>query len=203
MREVFLLINLDNFKKNCNIPNLLSLFRIIIIGPFVYYFLKDDYIMAAIMIAISGLSDMFDGYIARKFDNVTKFGAMLDPIADKFTLAAVVVCLGIKIPVIMPIIVVLLGKEILMLSAGAILLKNHKTPPPAQWYGKLATIIFYISVVFIVLLKAVWGIENTNLIVILMCINVALMIFALAKYFILFLKIIRNDSDNATNNKFK
>lgn len=195
--------NFDNIKNFFNIPNLLSLLRIIIIGPFVYYFLEDNYIMAAIIIAISGLSDMCDGYIARKLDIVTKLGIMLDPIADKFTLAAVVVCLGIKIPVIMPIIIILLGKEVLMLLAGAILLGNHKTPPPAQWYGKLATVIFYISAVFIVLLKSVWKIENTTLIITLMCINVALMTFALARYFILFLKIMSNDSDNATNNKLK
>ena len=195
-----MLINSNNFKENCNIPNLLSILRIIIIGPFVYYFLKDNYVMAAVMIAISGLSDMFDGYIARRFNQITKLGAMLDPVADKITLGSVVICMCIKIPVIMPIIIILLVKEILMLLAGLVLLKKHKTPPPAQWYGKVATIVFYISVAVIVFLKAIWGIENMVLTITLMCITVALMFFALIRYFILFLKILEGDSDKSTNN---
>lgn len=198
-----MLINSNNFKENCNIPNLLSILRIIIIGPFVYYFLKDNYVMAAVMIAISGISDMFDGYIARKFNQITKLGAMLDPVADKITLGSVVICMCIKIPVIMPIIIILLVKEILMLLAGLVLLKKHKTPPPAQWYGKVATIVFYISVAVIVFLKAIWGIENMVLTITLMCITVALMFFALIRYFILFLKILEGDSDKSTNNVIK
>lgn len=198
-----MLINSNNFKENCNIPNLLSILRIIIIGPFVYYFLKDNYVMAAVMIAISGLSDMFDGYIARKFNQITKLGAMLDPVADKITLGSVVICMCIKIPVIMPIIIILLVKEILMLLAGLVLLKKHKTPPPAQWYGKVATIVFYISVAVIVFLKAIWGIENMVLTITLVCITVALMFFALIRYFILFLKILEGDSDKSTNNVIK
>ena len=198
-----MLIHSHNFKEYCNIPNLLSILRIIIIGPFVYYFLKDNYVMAAVMIAISGLSDMFDGYIARKFNQITKLGAMLDPVADKITLGSVVICMCIKIPVIMPIIIILLVKEILMLLAGLVLLKKHKTPPPAQWYGKVATIVFYISVAVIVFLKAIWGIENMVLTITLMCITVALMFFALIRYFILFLKILEGDSDKSTNNVIK
>ena len=198
-----MLINSNNFKENCNIPNLLSILRIIIIGPFVYYFLKDNYVMAAVMIAISGLSDMFDGYIARRFNQITKLGAMLDPVADKITLGSVVICMCIKIPVIMPIIIILLVKEILMLLAGLVLLKKHNTPPPAQWYGKVATIVFYISVAVIVFLKAIWGIENMVLTITLMCITVALMFFALIRYFILFLKILEGDSDKSTNNVIK
>ena len=198
-----MLINSNNFKENCNIPNLLSILRIIIIGPFVYYFLKDNYVMAAVMIAISGLSDMFDGYIARRFNQITKLGAMLDPVADKITLGSVVICMCIKIPVIMPIIIILLVKEILMLLAGLVLLKKHKTPPPAQWYGKIATIVFYISVAVIVFLKAIWGIENMVLTITLMCITVALMFFALIRYFILFLKILESGSDKSTNNVIK
>ena len=198
-----MLINSNNFKENCNIPNLLSILRIIIIGPFVYYFLKDNYVMAAVMIAISGLSDMFDGYIARRFNQITKLGAMLDPVADKITLGSVVICMCIKIPVIMPIIIILLVKEILMLLAGLVLLKKHKTPPPAQGYGKVATVVFYISVAVIVFLKAIWGIENMVLTITLMCITVALMFFALIRYFILFLKILEGDSDKSTNNVIK
>ena len=90
-----------------------------------------------------------------------------------------------------------------MLLAGLILLKKHKTPPPAQWYGKIATIVFYVSVAIIVLLKALWGIENITLTITLMCITVVLMFFALIKYFILFLQILGNDPDKSTDNIIK
>ena len=70
-------------KENFNIPNILSFIRIIIIIPFVLYFLNDDYLMAALMLIFSGLSDMFDGIIARKRGIVTDFGKLMDPLSDK------------------------------------------------------------------------------------------------------------------------
>ena len=120
------LTNTDSIKKVFNVPNLLSMLRIIIIFPFIYYFLIDNYVISVVLIAISGLSDMFDGFIARRFNQITKVGMMLDPVADKLTLLSVVVCLSVKVPIIMPIILVLVVKEVLMLLAGIILLKNHK-----------------------------------------------------------------------------
>ncbi len=195
--------NTDSIKKVFNVPNLLSMLRIIIIFPFIYYFLIDNYVISVVLIAISGFSDMFDGFIARRFNQITKVGMMLDPVADKLTLLSVVVCLSVKVPIIMPIILVLVVKEVLMLLAGIILLKNHKTPPSAKWYGKTATIVFYISVAVIVILKAVWNIEIESLTITLMCITVVLMLFALVKYFILFLDIMQDSSEKSTINTVK
>ena len=79
------LTNTDSIKKVFNVPNLLSMLRIIIIFPFIYYFLIDNYVISVVLIAISGLSDMFDGFIARRFNQITKVGMMLDPVADKLT----------------------------------------------------------------------------------------------------------------------
>ena len=102
-------------KEIFTIPNLLSILRIILILPFSIYFLNDEYIMAAVMLILSGITDMFDGMIARKFDQITKLGAMLDPIADKLTLAVVVICVGMKFNVVMPLVVILVVKEVSML----------------------------------------------------------------------------------------
>ena len=64
------------------IPNLLTYLRFLLVAPFVYFFLKENYIMAAVTIGLSGLTDCFDGMLARKLNQVTSLGKILDPIAD-------------------------------------------------------------------------------------------------------------------------
>lgn len=182
-------------KEIFTIPNLLSILRIILILPFSIYFLNDEYIMAAVMLILSGTTDMFDGMIARKFDQITKLGAMLDPIADKLTLAVVVICVGMKFKVVMPLVVILVVKEVSMLLAGVFLIIKHKTPPASKWYGKVATVVFYVSFSIIIILKSMFSFENTGLIVTLMSITVGFMMFALVKYFILFIDILNDDSN--------
>lgn len=190
-------------KENFNIPNILSFIRIIIIIPFVLYFLEDDYLSAALMLILSGLSDMFDGIIARKLNQITRLGKVLDPVADKLTLTAVILCMGIKFPEIIPLVIILILKDISMLIAGSILLKKDIEPPAAKWYGKLSTVFFYISVIIIVGLKAIWGITNPMLSISLLSITAILMIYALLKYFVLYLELTHNDFvEKRDTNKF-
>ena len=123
------------------IPNIITYVRFVLIIPFVYFFLAEQYIYAAICIGLSGLSDCFDGMAARKLNQVTPLGKILDPIADKVTLFAVVICMVIYVPMVLPILVTLLVKDLLMLLGGADLIKKRLTPPSANWYGKVGTII--------------------------------------------------------------
>ena len=105
-----------------------------LIGPFVYYFLHDQILPAAICLVLSGLSDMFDGMIARKFNQITELGKMLDPVADKLTQGTVAVCLAIKQPVLIPLLAIFILKELLMLVAGTFLvLKKKKRPTASKW----------------------------------------------------------------------
>lgn len=178
-------------KKDINVPNMLSLLRIFIIIPFVIFFLKERYILAGVMLAISGISDMFDGFIARKFDCVTRLGKLLDPVADKLTLAAVMICLGIKFHSLLVIVIILLFKDLSMIIAGSILLKRGIDPPASRWYGKLSTAFFYFSVIVIVGIKAIFEVEIPMLTMILLTITTILMIFSLINYFMLFLKLMK------------
>ncbi len=180
-------------KKNLTIPNLLSLLRIVVIFPLIVYFLDENYIIAGVMLLISGISDMFDGMIARKFNQVTQLGKMLDPVADKLTLIAVVICINILYPDVFLFVIVLFSKELIMLFGGIVLLKMKIKPPAARWYGKVSTVIFYVSITTIVLLKAIWGIKNNLITFILLGITSASMIFSLIKYAILFFKIIKEE----------
>ena len=173
------------------IPNILSFFRIVLIVPFVYFFLEKNYVLAAVMLILSGLSDACDGFIARKFNQVTELGKMLDPIADKLTLIAIMVCITIFSPIVLPVMIVLIVKDVIMIIGGSRLVKTGITPPAAKWYGKLGTFMFYVSVCLIVFLKAAFNYENDILSVTLLSITSVIMIFALIKYFLVYMSLLK------------
>ena len=106
------------------IPNILSFLRILLITPFMILFLNGNYIWASLMIIISGLTDCVDGFIARKFNQVSEFGKVLDPVADKLTLLAVGVGICIISPEVITVMVILIIKDILMMVGGLSLIKN-------------------------------------------------------------------------------
>ena len=189
------MVKVKNYNENFNIPNILSAFRIILIIPFFIYFLGDNYIGAAIVLILSGISDMLDGILARKLNQITRLGKILDPIADKLTLTAVVICLGIKFHEIIFLMVVFIVKDILMLIAGTILIKNKIEPPQSQWYGKLGTVFFYFSVIIIVGQKAIFNTTNSFLSITLLSITAIIMLYALFKYFLIFLELMKKKKD--------
>lgn len=129
-----------------HIPNILTVARFFLI-PFVIYFLVvDNYLMAFIFLTISGLTDVLDGFIARKFNFITNFGKLIDPLADKATQISVLIALMLKniIPFWMIVIVAL--KEAAMI-AGASFLYGKELVVSSKWYGKLSTVLFYIAIV--------------------------------------------------------
>lgn len=174
------------------VPNLLSYLRIILIFPFVVCFLEGNYVAALVFVGISALSDCCDGYIARRFHQVTDLGKMLDPIADKLTLLAVMVCITILTPYVLPVMIILIVKDLLMLIGGTCLLRKGIKPPAAKWYGKLGTILFYISVLLIVFLKAIFQYENPFLSVGLLLITALVMIYALVQYYLIYRKLLKD-----------
>ena len=80
-------------NKNINVPNALSVLRILLIIPFVILYTRGEFVWAVVCLVLSGLSDLFDGMIARRFHQQTEVGQMLDPIADKLTQGTVAICL--------------------------------------------------------------------------------------------------------------
>ena len=105
-------------NKNINVPNALSILRILLIIPFVILYTRGEFVWAVVCLVLSGLSDLFDGIIARRFHQQTEVGQMLDPIADKLTQGTVAICLAIQIPVLLPLLAVFVLKELLMLVGG-------------------------------------------------------------------------------------
>ena len=194
---------IEYLTKNLTVPNALSLMRIIIIIPFIMAAVSGDYITAVSILAISALTDFLDGAIARKFNQITDLGKMLDPTADKITLMAVMICVGAKFPEVFPFMVVLIAKEVVMLIAGAILIFLKETPPAARWYGKVATVTFYISIILIIGLKAFFNYSNGDFNKVLMYVVAIFMFYAVVRYGRSFWEVIKSRKNNISKNKFK
>ncbi len=147
----------DLFKGCCTIPNLLSVIRILLTPVFAYLFYNDMKIEAVIVLAVSALTDTFDGQIARKFNQVSALGKVLDPVADKLSqlTIAVVLLLSFRkaddqmIRAFGYVFLVFLIKEAIMLIGGLVMLLLNIRPGAAEIFGKLATLIFYVGMVII------------------------------------------------------
>lgn len=148
-----------NWKKEIfTIPNLLSLFRLLLIPVYIVLYLKAietnqpvDFIIAASVLAVSCLTDAMDGQIARRFNMITRVGKILDPIADKFTQLTLVVCLAIRYPVLWTLVGLLVAKEGFQLVALALLMRKGKMLNGALLSGKICTTVLFTSFVVLVL----------------------------------------------------
>ena len=135
-----------------NIPNILTIIRFILIPIILNFIFQGDYISGIIIFSISGLTDVLDGFIARKFNLISNFGKLMDPLADKLTQISVLAALvSVKIiPVWILAIVVL--KELIMV-VGASFLYGKDVVVYSKWYGKLATVLFYLAIVMSLLMN--------------------------------------------------
>ena len=129
-----------------NIPNALTIVRFLLIPFIVFYILTGQYIAGFVVLTISGLTDILDGCIARKFNFITNFGKLIDPLADKSTQIAVLASLTFKGIIPLWILLIVFIKEIAMV-AGASFLYGKKLVVSSRWYGKLATVLFYAAIV--------------------------------------------------------
>ncbi|WP_161877955.1 CDP-alcohol phosphatidyltransferase family protein [Alkalibacterium sp. MB6] len=138
-----------NKKDWYSIPNILSYIRLMMVPFFIYYYItaedRNDFYIATGILVASGVTDALDGYIARRFDQKTKLGTLLDPVADKLTQLAVVAVLMIRWPIFIFLFLLFIVKEGFMLVENIRLYKRGATIDGAEWYGKIATIIFYLT----------------------------------------------------------
>ena len=189
-------------NKIFTIPNIISFFRIALIIAFVpVYFansIKNNVIIAFGIIVLSGLSDVVDGFIARRFNMVSELGKILDPIADKLTQAAVLFCLLINHKALLPMFIVLFVKELLTAIAAAYLLKNKFVKPmSARWWGKLSTVAIYSTIVYVVLMEFI-PVLPEFVSTILMVISIACMILSMLGYMQIVLKTTTKNAQEET-----
>lgn len=129
-----------------HVPNILTILRFLFIPVILYYIFIGNYLLAFAFFTISSITDILDGFIARKFNFISNFGKLMDPLADKLTQISVLASLVMVhiIPVWILAIVVL--KELIMVI-GASFLYGKDVVVYSKWYGKLATVLFYIAIV--------------------------------------------------------
>ncbi len=133
--------------KKENIPNILTIIRFIFI-PFIFTsVVNNDYLVALIIFTISAITDILDGYIARKYNYITDLGKLIDPLADKLTQVSLL--LSLSILKILPwwIFAIVFIKECVMVISASLLYKRKDVVVYSKWYGKLATVLFYLAIV--------------------------------------------------------
>lgn len=148
---------IKNWKKDIfTIPNLLSLFRLVLIPVYATVYLNAtqnyQFILAGFILAVSSLTDMIDGKIARKYGMITTLGKVLDPLADKLTQLTLTICLSMKYPVLYPVLGLFIMKELFQLVIGVVFLRKGKMLPGALLAGKVCTTVLFISLIALVLL---------------------------------------------------
>lgn len=174
------------------VPNALSFFRILLVPVFALLYLMSGryptllYWSFAVLV-VSGLTDSFDGIIARKFNQISELGKLLDPIADKLTQVTVVLCVVIRNPNpnLIFLLVLCVVKEAAQAVGGLILLGRGEKIQGAKWYGKVSTFVFYGAMLLIVL----WQNMPGWMFIVLVSLVSLLMLFAFFNYMRVFLRI--------------
>ena len=134
-------VNTDKYKKKIlTIPNVLSFVRLSLIPVIAWLYLTESFILAGIVIVISGITDVADGYIARHFNMISDFGKVLDPIADKATQGVVLILLTTRFSLMIIPIILLVIKESFMAISGYMVIRKTGIVLGANWHGKLATL---------------------------------------------------------------
>ena len=182
-----------NKKDLFTIPNIMSYFRILLVPVFVVIYLKalrensvSGCIWALAIVALSGLTDVFDGRVARKLNQVTDLGKILDPIADKAMQFAMMFCVVVKYKYVYILIIIFGAKEIISLCFSSFLLAHNKNIGGAMWCGKICTVILYsVMLIFILPLDIKAPVPN-----ILIGISAAFMLLAFIVYMSAYIKLL-------------
>ena len=129
-------------NKIITIPNILSFVRLLLIPVILWLYLKEEnYIATGIVLLVSGLTDIVDGFIARTFNMISDVGKVLDPFADKATQGVMLLCLLARFPLMWLPIILLVLKESFMALSGFMVVRKCDVVLGANWHGKAATVL--------------------------------------------------------------
>ena len=181
------------FKKQIfTIPNLLSLIRVLMIPVIVWLYCDQGNYRGAAVVVLSGLTDVADGIIARKFHMVSDFGKILDPVADKLTQFSLLICLTARYRWMLVLVAEFALKEFVMLLLGYITIRKKDSVNSAQWHGKLSTVLLYTVMTVLVLFPGI-PVAAANLLI-LICGAVMLLSFV---FYVRFYKKVLADTSAA------
>ena len=130
------------------VPNILSFFRLGLIPVIcLVYFLLDNGVLTGIIVGVSALTDVVDGFIARRCNMISDFGKALDPIADKLTQGIVLLCVASRFPHLLILAGLLLVKEVITGAVNLHVVKKTGVVHGAEWHGKLTTVMIFVVMV--------------------------------------------------------
>ena len=159
------------------IPNIMGYFRILLIPVFLYLYYHAestrDYVMSFVVLIISYLTDFFDGKIARKFNMVTDFGKMLDPVADKLTQWSMAIAISFRFPIMISFVILFALKEFYMGMMGLYIMKKYQKVNMAQMFGKISTALLDMGVLVLLFFTSI-PLKTANTIIYCMMVVVVL-----------------------------
>lgn len=138
-----------------NIPNVLCYIRLLLIPVFMVLYIKaetnTEYYMAGFVVLLASFTDFLDGFIARRYNMITEFGKLLDPVVDKLMQAALLFVLVLEIDYMYILVVIFVIKEMVMAITGYLFIKKGKKLNGSKWFGKVTTTVFYITMLILIM----------------------------------------------------
>jgi cardiolipin synthase (CMP-forming) len=138
-------------EKIWNLPNILSLFRILLAIPLGFALWYNENVIAVLIALLSSITDIIDGYFARRLNQSTEFGKIIDPLADKVTFGTIVIVLIIQQRIPLWFALIILGRDLLILLGGLWASKKIKSVLPSNLFGKITTIVLMLTLLLIIL----------------------------------------------------
>lgn len=162
------------------IPNILSYIRILLVPVFIYVFLHKWYWQSAIIVVISAVTDVIDGYIARHFNMITDWGKFIDPVADKLMQFSMLVVTIIKVPWVLILVIAFVLKESILLVIGLYIYHKGNNLNGAMWCGKVCTVVLDTSMLVLIALPESY--INDTLSSVVICLVMAFMTLSFVVY---------------------
>lgn len=183
-------------KQLFTIPNLLSFLRLCMIPLIIWlYCAQKNYVLTAVVLVLSGLTDTIDGFIARRFNMVTDLGKALDPIADKLTQASVMFCLLTRFQMMLVPLLLLIFKEVCSGIMSLFVIKKTGKVCGADWHGKVCTWLLYAMMFLHIVwfdISRQWSTALISICVIMMTVSFAL--YMVRNYRMLTKEVTNNDN---------
>ncbi|HOM03096.1 MAG TPA: CDP-diacylglycerol--glycerol-3-phosphate 3-phosphatidyltransferase [Acetivibrio sp.] len=179
-----------------NIPNILTVIRFVFVPFFAYYLFNERYTVAVVLFLLAGVTDVMDGLIARKFNMITSFGKLADPLADKLMQLTALTILTIQGIIPLPVLIIVVAKESFMVIGSIFIYKKVNFVVQADWYGKFATVVFFLAIVLTILVRSVGFANSYSNIVVHIAVIIAVVstLFAFFMYSIQFRKLTKKSN---------
>jgi len=140
-------VSQEHYYRFLTIPNLLSIFRILLIFPIACNVWYNNLNIVILLVAISFVSDYLDGIIARRFNQISEWGKILDPLADKLAIGIILIVLYLKQQVPLWLVIIVVGRDVVILLAGLFLAKKYRVIMQSNFIGKATANVLALMVI--------------------------------------------------------